>query len=128
MLLPALHSIPSLFSPPSLRHRSPDFWLLVEVKLDKWMLILSINHLLRLIINLTSDSKQTFHLCSSLLSRLFFLFTFFLSFSRKLCNAFYLFTKANTHLPRRLGERPLYFASGKVTVREYTCSHFILGH
>lgn len=45
---------------------------------------------------------------------------------RKLCNAFYLFTKANTHLPRRHGERPLHFASGKVTVREYTRSHFIL--
>lgn len=45
---------------------------------------------------------------------------------RKLCNAFYLFTKANTHLPRRHGERPLHFASGKVTVREYTSSHFIL--
>lgn len=40
-------------------------WFRVEVKLDKWMLMLNINHLLRPIINLTSDSKQTFHLCSS---------------------------------------------------------------
>lgn len=67
MLLPALHSVPSLFSapPPFLRHRPPVPWLPAEVKLDKWMLTLNINRLLRLIINLTSDSKQTFHLCSS---------------------------------------------------------------
>lgn len=71
-------------------------WLRVEVKLDKWMLMLNINRLRRLIINLTSDSKQTFHLCSSF-SRLVFIYLL----SRKLCNAFYLFTKANTHLPRR---------------------------
>lgn len=59
------------------------------------------------------------------LSRLVFIYLISAS-PRKLCNAFYLFTKANTHLPRRHGERPLHFASGKVTVREYTRSHFIL--
>lgn len=106
--------IPSLSSSPL---------LLAEAKLDKRMLTLNINHPPRLIINLTSDSKQTFHLCSPpVLSS----FTFSPPLTRKLCNAFYLFTKANTHLPRRHGERPLHFASGKVTVREYTRSHFIL--
>lgn len=123
--LPCIRSPPFSPRPPSpcLRHRPPVPRLSAEVKLDKWMLTLNINRLLRLIINLTSDSKQTFHLCSSLLSRLHLPS---LRLLRKLCNAFYLFTKANTHLPQRHGERPLHFASGKVTVREYTCSHFIL--
>lgn len=60
--LPCIQSLP--FRPPS---TSPVrfLWFRVKVKLDKWMLMLNINHLLRLIINLTSDSKQTFHLCNS---------------------------------------------------------------
>lgn len=69
MLLPALHSVPHPFAPPiPLEFR-------VEVKLDKWMLMLNINHLLGLIINLTSDSKQTFHLCNFPVSRLHFPFS-----------------------------------------------------
>lgn len=69
--LPCIRSPPFSPPPPYLRHRPPVPWLPAEVKLDKWMLTLNINRLLRLIINLTSDSKQTFHLCSSPVSSSF---------------------------------------------------------
>jgi len=61
--------------------------------------MLNINHLLRLIINLQILNKLSTY--AALLSRLRLPFPRLL---RKLCNAFYLFTKTNTH-----------FASGKVT-------------
>lgn len=110
------------FSAPPFRPPIP-LEFCVEVKLDKWMLILNINHLLGLIINLTSDSKQTFHLCSFPVSRLHFTFSPPLSLSlRKLCNAFYLFTKANTHLPRRHGVRCI----SRPAKSPYTCSYFTL--
>lgn len=66
-------SLPCIQSPP---FRPPiPLEFRVEVKLDKWMLMLNINHLLGLIINLTSDSKQTFHLCNFPVSRLHFPFS-----------------------------------------------------
>lgn len=69
-------SLPCIQSPPPPFHPSDSaLEFRVEAKLDKWMLMLSINHLLGLIINLTSDSKQTFHLCNFPVSRLHFPFS-----------------------------------------------------
>lgn len=96
-------------------------WLRVEVKLDKWMLMLNINRLRRLIINLTSDSKQTFHLCSSF-SRLVFIYL--LSASRGNFVMHFIYSQRQILIYR--GDTSEHFASGKVTVREYTRSHFIL--
>lgn len=103
-------SLPCIQSPPSSSVAPFPFTvarrLLVEVKLDKWMLTLNINCLLSLIINLISDFLSKLFTYATLLSRLHLSS---LRLSRKLCNAFYLFTKANTHLPRRHGERSVAF-------------------